>query len=377
MKKKLLTFITFALYFFVFAFIGFFAAKVAFKGNDDIGLLLLIGYFIEITIASYIHIILHEAGHLLGGLWTGYSFVSFRIGSIVWVKNKQGKIEKRKMKLKGTAGQCLMCPPDVNDENFPYVIYNLMGSLTNIILGVITFGLMYIFRNHTIASALLTFFGITGFLLGITNLLPVAMGGANTDGCNIVDLKKNPSARSSFKNVLTLNALMSVADDFNDIPQKTIDELLVKDFSKLDITVPLIANEMLFKAEFLYARKEYEKAYETYMTIAETENVLGMISNEAKCECLFFEIMKHEPKEVIEKRYSNELKYYVNTTISYPSRLRLMYAYYLLYEKNEKKAAEYMQKLEKSINTHQIKAEALLELDVAKEIKGLSEVKAW
>lgn len=52
----------------------------------------------------------------------------------------------------------------------------------------------------------------------------------------------------------------------------------------------------------------------------------------------------------------------------YPSRQRLMYSYYKLYKKDEKKAAECMRKLKKMIDTYSLKADAVFELETVRNI---------
>lgn len=57
----------------------------------------------------FIQIIIHEAGHLVFGLLSGYEFVSFRIGSITLAKYDNKYCFKR-FHIAGTGGQCLMMP---------------------------------------------------------------------------------------------------------------------------------------------------------------------------------------------------------------------------------------------------------------------------
>ncbi|MGX8680825.1 MAG: site-2 protease family protein, partial [bacterium] len=79
-----------------------------------------------------IHLIVHEAGHMVFGLLTHYRFSSFRIGSWMLQKNASGFHLKR-FSIPGTAGQCLMVPPQ-DQKNFPYVLSNLGGGLANLIV---------------------------------------------------------------------------------------------------------------------------------------------------------------------------------------------------------------------------------------------------
>ena len=75
-------------------------------------LLFLLALFIGTYAASFVHMILHEAGHLIFGLMTGYKFNSFRIASFMWIR-ENGKLRLKRHSLAGTGGQCLMTPPDI------------------------------------------------------------------------------------------------------------------------------------------------------------------------------------------------------------------------------------------------------------------------
>ena len=82
--------------------------------------------------ALFVQIIIHEAGHLVFGLLSGYKFSSFRVMSFMWVK-EGGRIKFRRLTIAGTGGQCLMSPPELSDGKIPVVLYNFGGSLMNII----------------------------------------------------------------------------------------------------------------------------------------------------------------------------------------------------------------------------------------------------
>ena len=57
--------------------------------------------FLGMYIAIFIQLIIHEAGHLVFGLISGYKFSSFRIFSFMWVKENE-KVRLRR-KPGGTA----------------------------------------------------------------------------------------------------------------------------------------------------------------------------------------------------------------------------------------------------------------------------------
>lgn len=67
------------------------------------GVFRLFWMFAAAVLAAVVQIIVHEAGHLAGGLATGYTFCSFRVGS--WMLQKeQGRLKLRRLSLAGTAG---------------------------------------------------------------------------------------------------------------------------------------------------------------------------------------------------------------------------------------------------------------------------------
>ena len=94
-------------------------AMIMFINNfsDDtslyIKILSLVGLFLGMFVAFFFHMLIHEAGHLVFGLMTGYKFSSFRIASFMWLK-ESGKLKLKRVNVAGTGGQCLMIPPEMS-----------------------------------------------------------------------------------------------------------------------------------------------------------------------------------------------------------------------------------------------------------------------
>lgn len=42
--------------------------------------------FFALVVSYPLHILVHEGGHLIAGLLSGYRFVSFRVGSTMWIR---------------------------------------------------------------------------------------------------------------------------------------------------------------------------------------------------------------------------------------------------------------------------------------------------
>ena len=54
-----------------------------------------------LALAMVIHTVIHEAGHLIFGLATGYRFISYRVFQFMWIK-QGGRIRFTRMSLAGT-----------------------------------------------------------------------------------------------------------------------------------------------------------------------------------------------------------------------------------------------------------------------------------
>ncbi len=166
--------------------------KLAEESTDKIlfsAALLLVGMYIAI----FLQIIIHEAGHLLFGLMNGYGFSSFRVGSFMWVK-EGGRIKFRRFSLVGTGGQCLLIPPKMKDGKYPYVLYNLGGSIINMVSALLFAGLALLGRNINILSQMLMMLAVVGVAYALINAIPLQLEAVNNDGYNAFSLGKNQEA---------------------------------------------------------------------------------------------------------------------------------------------------------------------------------------
>jgi len=102
---------------------------------------------LPLTFASvYINMILHELGHLICGLRSGYEFVSFRISGTLFLR-ENGKLVRRHFKVPGIPGQCLMNPPEPVDGQFPHRLYHLGGCLANLLCGALGLAGYFVFAR--------------------------------------------------------------------------------------------------------------------------------------------------------------------------------------------------------------------------------------
>ena len=102
---------------------------------------------LSMLVGGALQIILHELGHLIGGLLSGYRFLSFQAMGIVLV-NDGGKLRVTRFNMDGALGQCLMTPPDVPSDKMPVVVYNAGGVVMNVIATAICVTIMLLSLIH-------------------------------------------------------------------------------------------------------------------------------------------------------------------------------------------------------------------------------------
>ena len=81
-----------------------------------------LGLAAAFLLALLAQITLHEGGHLVCGLLSGYRFCSFRVGSLMWMRTEDGHLRLRRLRLAGTGGQCLRAPPDMVGGRLPVTL---------------------------------------------------------------------------------------------------------------------------------------------------------------------------------------------------------------------------------------------------------------
>ena len=163
--------------------------------------------------------ILHETGHLIGGLLTGYKFCSFRIGNLQ-LQRENGALRFRRLKLAGTGGQCLMTPPEPVDGKIPVMLYNLAGPLMNLLTALLALGGYFLSGGGSMGASLLFLFAFVGFYLALTNGIPLRLGPIDNDGKNAFSLRRDPEAMRAFYLQMAVNSRQTEGERLRDMPDE-------------------------------------------------------------------------------------------------------------------------------------------------------------
>ncbi|MER1954279.1 MAG: site-2 protease family protein [Desemzia incerta] len=316
-------------------------------------------------LSYFLHILIHELGHLIFGLLTGYSFVSFRVGSFTIIK-EDGKFKRKKFHLPGTGGQCLMSPPEYSEKSFPYVIYNLGGVLLNLVASIIALGIILgIEQLSDFALVGWQLFLIAGLFTAVTNGIPLKIGGFPNDGHNIYSLMKKEENKKAFFIQLKMNALMTQGIRIKDIPfeELSVDELNTQ-------TSTLQAAVHILQYNWYLDRLDLEKAQQKLTELLPyMENYPLFYKQELACEQLFLALVSHEDSAVIEELYNEELKTYIKKMTFLPNKKRLLMALEAHYYQNEEVMEQYFKELLKTAETYPVRGEAEMEIMLGNWVK--------
>lgn len=190
----------------------------------EIILLLLILLFALIT-----QIIIHEIGHIVLGLMTGYKFISINILGILFYKNENGKLII-KFSQKGISGQGLLSPGFVESVNIPYFWYNAGGILFNLISSIICGSIAMIFKQDSLIYTVLIFTAIIGLFLSIFGSIPISSASVSYDAYNIMMLRKNHNSKYSFWRILKIEEVLNAGKSYCDCPKEWFAPLSEPDY---------------------------------------------------------------------------------------------------------------------------------------------------
>ncbi len=296
--------------------------------------------------AMLVQIILHEGGHLVGGLLSGYRFCSFRIFGLILVREKDG-LHLRRYSLAGTAGQCLMAPPDLVNGRLPVTLYNLGGPLANFITAAVFFALS-LAVSAPFAVLCLRMLALVGVVFGLSNGLPMSVGPVDNDGKNALSLQKDPQALQAFW------VQMKIA-------QYTADGCRMKDMPaewftlppNADLNNPLVAAVAVFAGSRLLDEGNFQQADEAMARLLAGNNgVLELYRCQMRRERAFLELIGQNRPDQLAALYTAADTKMLKSMKNNPTVLRVDYAHALLAEKDAKKAARIKTAFEKAVAHH-------------------------
>ncbi|MBQ7346567.1 MAG: hypothetical protein IJW55_01280 [Clostridia bacterium] len=306
-------------------------------------LLNIVMLFAGLYLGLLLHIVIHETGHLVCGLISGYTFVSFRIGSLM-LYQKDGKYCFARYSLAGTGGQCLLSPPELKDGKIPVTLYNLGGVLFNLLFSAL-FALLTVMSPPWLAT-----FGIAlvavGIITALTNGIPLKTGTVNNDGSNAFHLAKDPDACRAFWLQLRINALQMQGTRLADMPTEWFEKP-----AREKLKNSMIATQWVLRCNWFSDRGLWEEADAEMKELLESDSAVIGIHRQLltleRCVCAL--LRGSDPDGVLQKWNTPELQRLRRSMKNFPAILRAQYAYALLQEKNLIQAEKARMAFEKAL----------------------------
>ena len=304
-------------------------------------LLTLAGLLFGMYLSIFAHLIIHEAGHLVFGLMSGYQFSSFRIGNFMWLKENE-KLVHKKLSIAGTGGQCLMVPPEMKDGKIPVIAYNLGGSIMNLIASSVFFCLYLSLPAGSIASVLCLIATVIGVVLALTNGIPIRTGTVDNDGYN------NKEAMRAFWMQLKINEQLTKGIRLKDMPDEWFAVLADEAMQN-----SMVATQAVFATNRLMDQQRFEEADQLIAHLLEIDSgIVGLYRSLMICDRVYIELIRNNRKEILDKMLTKEQLKFMKVMKKFPSVIRTEYAYALLSLHHEPKAKAAFELFEKIAKTY-------------------------
>lgn len=289
--------------------------------------------FVGMYIGIFLQLTIHEAGHLVFGLRSGYQFSSFRIGSFMWLKEND-RIVLRKLSLAGTGGQCLMVPPQMQDGKIPVILYNLGGCIMNLVASAVSLVICLLIPKGTLISFSCLMMSLIGVVIALMNGIPLRLGTVDNDGYNALSLGKNPDAMRAFWLQLKVNEQSAKGIRLKDMPDEWFavpnDEAMRNS---------MVAAQGVFAANRLMDQQRFEEADRLLTHLLEIDSgIVGLHRNLMICDRMYCELIRDNRKEILEEIRTKEQVKFMKAMGKYPAVVRTEYVYALLALKDMAKA---------------------------------------
>lgn len=351
-KPKKISFILFLLAgMAVSSIAGYLAGRLSARSDSNLMLPAMLAFAF---VCIYIHLILHEGGHLLFGLLGGYTFSSFRIGSRV-IKKENGKFKTARMHLAGTAGQCLMDPPAPKNGTIPVILYNMGGVLLNLLVSLVCLLLAFSLHTSVWIQNFLLIAAMAGICLAFMNGFPISTSTVSNDGYNTWMLSRNKEANQAFYTVMKCNHLSSQGVRLKDMPA---DLLVLPDESHWNNQMVSSA-AVLCENRYMDAR-QYEKAQALAESLLEKANLTGIYEQLLKGDLLSLALLNDDHPKA-KQLYTKELKRFFKQFKNLPTAVRMEYIAVLLEDKDFEKAEKIKARFDSLAKTYPYPAELFSE----------------
>lgn len=308
----------------------------------------------------YSHILIHEGGHLLAGVLSGYTFLLFRMGRFGLIKEEES-YKVISYKMSGTLGQCLMYPPDKVVK--PFRFYLAGGVLGNMLTSLTGLALYAFFPTRY-----LIVFALIGLIAAVTNGVPIGYN----DGRILSKLIKSNTAQEQFFQQLRWNGAFI---RFNQMYSQASSEEKVLNVNQ-PITEQFNIYTKLVEVNAFLEQLKLEKAYEELGDLfSQRQSIITPYRAEVMREYLFCLLLLNEGTELLVNQIMGEpvFREHLKSRQVDVYRLKSVLAYFR--ENDREKAEKQIQLAEEYLSKAPTYADRKLNQELLTYLKRLMEFK--
>lgn len=287
-----------------------------------------------IFIGIFMALMIHELGHLIGGLISKYKFHSFAASLLIFYKeNENIKFKFRKLTfLNFFGGYCMMIPPH-DFQFFKPFWMDISGSFFNLLIAFILFMVIEHIHldSHSALFWLIKSQMVMNFIVSLGNLIPLRVP-QQTDGYNVIRGFHPLDKRSMyvFLRSLALDEEFKKGKRFKDLEP---DLLFVEPDEKMNRFY--VAYLVMMDAFYLLDKEEHEAAMKEFNRLD-----LKLLPNEwrceIKCEMLYHYLVYHFDETKCKEFYEEkELKAFLQRNEATPKRVLAAYTSLVLGEEDK------------------------------------------
>lgn len=319
------------------------------------GVILILSALISVICGYYLHIILHETGHLLFGLISGYQFVSWRVG--VWeIAKEAGGFRLKRVSSYLAPGQCLMGPPLCEPDQIPYLWYNLGGGIMNLLTAMTAVLLLHFVPFLPVLRIFMAVFAVLGTALGLINLIPLKLSGIPNDGHNILDIARSQASRNAFYVVLDSVSQMAAGHSPRDF-----DFTLFHFHPEADPAESIVCQSMIMEYQACLDAGRTKQAAAVLAHLERSKwHLLPVFRTEVEALIIFSLCTLEDRAEEARSRLTPELEQ-LFLQMNTGDKLRTLASYYLLAKEEVEKGLDLLEKSKQCTKQSALKGERLLE----------------
>ncbi len=343
------------------AVIGYSAANLLDSIDTGVPVLLLL-LFIVLLLSLFLHVVIHELGHLVFGLASGYAFKSFRVGSLILVKYESEGFRLKRNSIAGMGGQCLLDPPGEYGDVFPYWLYLHGGILFNMIFTILASALCLFVNEKALVQLCAMVFALVGLLVAFMNWTPVKNAIIPNDGTNAWILNRNRESGKYLWAQLKISALNQEGVRLKDMPDV---------FFQADENDYLASSLRVFRIARLIDAQEFDEAAAGINEILSDPDLVPIYKVLLELEKVFIGLLSAAGDvdlSVLEQKGTRQIR---KAMRNFPSVLRFEYAKALLIESDPDKADVIWQKFQKTCSQYPNKADIESENELMELVAAL------